>query len=58
MKLICRFGVHNWVRIYAKGPKKVDRCSHCGACRSTMYDMTYGETYWIPGDCWSPVRVK
>ena len=56
MRLFCWLGFHGWVRFFSDGPMKVDRCSHCEAKRSTMYDMTYGGTHWVPGDHWSPER--
>lgn len=52
-KFLCWVGLHKWFVFYNNVPRVVQECKWCGRCRSTMYDMAYGGTYWVPGDEWS-----
>ncbi len=56
MDIRCRLTFHDWVTVYEDGPRIVQRCRRCRRCRSTMYDLLYGETYWVDGDRWSGDR--
>lgn len=55
-KLLCFLNLHKWFTFYIHMPRIVQRCQRCGQRRSTMYDMAYGGTYWVPGDEWSKRR--
>ncbi len=52
-KLLCFLHLHKWLTFYSNVPRVVQQCQCCGQRRSTMYDMAYGCTYWVPGDQWS-----
>ena len=54
--MICLF--HKWETIFEDSPRIVQRCRKCGRMRSTMYDMSYGCTYWVRGDEWSASRLS
>jgi len=54
----CFLRGHKWVTIFEERPRIVQQCSRCQALRSTMYDMAYGCTYWVPGDHWSYLRKR
>ena len=56
-KLRCLLA-HKWVDVYSDGPHKERQCSKCGVYQSSMYDMTYGCSYWTPGRLWSPERKR
>jgi len=45
--------IHDWITIFESGNKVVQKCGKCGRMRSSMYDMVYGNTYWVYGDWWS-----
>lgn len=47
------FGKHDWKIYDIDGPKKIRRCLLCGKIQSTMYDMSYGCTYWTDGEHWN-----
>jgi len=51
--LLCYLGYHIWEITYIKGPKRERTCKICNKIQSTMYDMSYGETYWTNGRIWS-----
>ena len=44
---------HKYQIVYRDGPRIVRECKKCGRVESTMYDMLYGETYWVQGDWWT-----
>lgn len=51
-RIRCSLGMHDWQSIYEDGPRLVERCARCAVERSTMYDMAYGNTYWVRGNLW------
>lgn len=52
-KLLCSIGLHKWLIFYSSKPRMVQQCQYCSKRRSTMYDLSYGGTYWVTGDAWS-----
>ena len=48
----CSLGLHKWL-VDKKTTVKANRiCTKCGKQQHTMYDMTYGSTYWANGEYW------
>jgi len=42
----------NWKTVFEKGPEVVQQNIKTGNFRSSMYDMCYGGTNWVPGNHW------
>lgn len=51
-KIICFFNIHKWVYNKNTIVKCNKTCEICGKKMSSMYDISYGETYWINGNIW------
>ena len=52
MKILCKINFHKWITVFRDNPRVVQQCTNCKKHRSTMYDMTYGSTYWVSGNHW------
>jgi len=46
------FGIHSYVTVYEDKPRIVQYCNNCKCYRSSMHDMSYGDTYWVTGNMW------
>jgi len=47
-KLLCKLGHHSWV--YNSIKHTANRCCrHCDRWEHPVYDMAYGETYYVEG---------
>ncbi len=52
VRVMCRLGFHDWL-LDKKTVVKCNRtCRRCDKQQHSMYDMTYGYTYWVNGKYW------
>ena len=50
--VMCRFGYHYWLMDKDTIVKCNRTCTRCGKWQHSMYDMAYGDTYWVDGKYW------
>ena len=50
--VMCSLGWHKWKITMLTKVKGHRKCNKCLKEQHTMYDMTYGSTYWANGKYW------
>jgi len=50
--VMCRFGFHDWLMDKDTVVKCNRTCRKCDKWQHSMYDMSYGDTYWVDGKYW------
>lgn len=51
-RLLCLLGFHDWIMDKDTIVKANRTCKRCGKWQYSMYDMTYGDIYWVNGKYW------
>ena len=50
--------IHKWVYDTPTQYKCNKTCSKCNKQQHSIYDMTYGDTYWVDGIYWDNKKEK
>ena len=50
--VMCRLGFHDWLMDKETVVKCNRTCRRCNKWEHSMYDMNYGDNYWVDGKYW------